>query len=134
MFRRRPLVLRAYLNRDGSHHTLCPVAALRNFINVTDKFKSRFLFVNPLTGARCNKGHISYHFKRLVSLAQPGVYARFQDLRKMASWKAFFNNMSIPSIRNRGFWKCNNALAKRYLSGAVPLSRPCVALGQVCHS
>ena len=133
LFRRRPIVLKAFLNRDGSHHTLCPVACLKRYIQATNKFKSRFLFVNPVSGARCNKSSIVYFFRKLISLAQPGAYSRFQDLRKLASWKAFWAKMSIPSIRNRGFWKSNSALARRYLAGATPLSNPCVALGEVCH-
>ena len=133
LFRRKPLVLRAFLNRDGSHNTLCPVICLRNYLNATSKFNSRFLFVNPLNGVRCNKGRIVYYFRKLISLSQPGVYCRFQDLRKLSSWRAFFARMSVGSIRNRGFWKCNSALSRRYLAGAVPSSRPCVAFGEVCH-
>ena len=66
-------------------------------------------------------------------MSQPGVYSRFQDLRKLASGKAFWAKMSVVTIRNRGFWQSNSALAHRYLAGAVALSRPCVTLGQVCH-
>ena len=133
LFRRKPMVLKAFLNRDGTHHTLCPVACLRSYLNVTSKFKSRFLFVNPVSGARCNRGSIIFHFRKVISLSQPGVYGRFQDLRKLASWKAFWAKMSVPRIRERGFWRGNSALSRRYLANARPSSRPCVALGEVCQ-
>ena len=132
LFRRSPLVLKAFLNSDGTHHTLCPVACLRQYLNATSKFKSRSLFINPVTGAVCNKGRIVYHFRKLIELAQPGTYSRFQDLRKLSSWKAFWGKMTTSRIRSRGFWRGNSALARRYLAGARPSSHPCVALGEVC--
>ena len=88
-FRRRPLVVYALFKRDGSPHALCPVNTLRLYLNFTNHFNSRKLFVNPLSGVPCNKGRICHYFLSLIRSAQPGAFARFQDLRKFASWKAF---------------------------------------------
>ena len=133
LFRRQPMVIKALVNRDGSHHKLCPVKCLFDYLSVTSKFKSSSLFINPYSGAPCNRARIVFYFRKLVSLAQPGVYSRFQDLRKLSSWKAFWSRMTISTIRHRGFWKSNSALARRYLAGSFPSEVTCVALGEVCN-
>ena len=91
------------------------------------------LFVNPSSGVVCNKGSINYFMRKLVRMSQPGVYTSFHDLRKFSVWKAFWSNMSWSSIRARGFWRSNAALAGRYLPMSTPSSFNCVALGEVCN-
>ena len=93
-FRHRPMVIKALLKRDGSHHALCPVNALFMFLNATKSYKGPRLFFNPRSDVQCNAGHINYFVRKLVRLSQPGVYARFHDLRKFAAWNAFWNGMS----------------------------------------
>ena len=132
-FRRKPLVINALFNRDGSPHCLCPVNTLKLYLESTDHFNKNKLFINPHSGVPCNQGKIRYYFASLVRLAQPGVFARFQDLRKFASWKAFWSNMTWSSIRTRGFWRSNSALGRRYLQGSFPLAVNCVALGRESH-
>ena len=132
LFRRKPMVIKALLNSDGSHNILCPVRCLHEYILATDKFRTTALFVNPISGASCNRGRIVYYFRKLIDLAQPGVYARFQDLRKLSSWKAFWSRMTVSSIRYKSFWKSNNDLVKRYLAGSFPIRTKSVAMGEVC--
>ena len=50
------------LKRDGSHHALCPVKALRVYLDITSNFNSSKIFVNPVSGLACDKGRISYFF------------------------------------------------------------------------
>ena len=133
-FRRRPMIVKALLKRDGSHHALCPVNALSLYLNATRHMVGPRLFFNPNSGVQCNSGHINYYVRKLIRLSQPGVYARFHDLRKFASWKAFWNGMTWGDIRVRGFWRTNYVLARRYLVGATPSHVPCVALGEVCNN
>ena len=133
VFRRKPMVVKAFFNSDGTRNPLCPVKALHSYVKATDHFKRSALFINPVSGAPCNRGSITYHLRTLIGLAQPGVYSKFHDLRRLSSWKAFFARMSVSSMRYRGFWKSNSALARRYLVGTRPSSRACVALGAVCH-
>ena len=132
-FRRNPISIPALFKRDGSPHALCPVDTLRNYLRVTDRFGVNKLFVNPITGVPCNKGRISFYFVRLVRCAQPGSFPVFHDLRKFASWNAFWAKMSWSSMRARGFWRSNSSLGRHYLQGAFPWSVNCVALGRVSH-
>ena len=127
------MIVKALLNSDGSHHVLCPVKCLYEYVAATNKFRSSALFVNPISGVPCNRDRIVYFFRKLITLAQPGVFARFQVLRNLASWKAFWSRITVSSIKYRGFWKSNNALARRCLAGSTPSNETCVALGEVCH-
>ena len=132
-FRRSPMTINGLFKRDGSPHCLCPVDTLRKYIDLTTRFRTSKLFVNPSTGVPCNKARIRFYFCSLIRQSQPGVFARFHDLRKFASWKAFWTNMTWSSIRSRGFWRSNSALGRRYLQGSFPLAVECVALGRVSH-
>ena len=132
-FRRKPMTVYALFKRDGSPHALCPVDTLRKYLDMTNHCNSSKLFVNPTTNVPCNKGRIRYLFTSLIRLSQPRAFARFHDLRKFASWGAFWANMTWSSIRARGFWRSNSALGRRYLQGSVPMAIECVALGRASH-
>ena len=43
-FRRKPMVVKALLKRDGSHHALCSVYTLSLYLDVTKRCKCRRLF------------------------------------------------------------------------------------------
>ena len=120
----------AIFNKDGSPHALCPVNALRLYLNCTKNCKSNKLFVNPVSLAPCNKGRIVYYVRKLIRITQPGIYAKFHDFRILSSWKAFWAKMSWSSMRAQGFWKSNLALSNFYLKGSVPSNSACVALGR----
>ena len=119
----------ALFKRDGSHSPLCPVKALKAYLELTSHFNSEKLFLNPVSGVPCNKGRISFYFLSLVKLSQPDVMASFHDLRKFSAWKAFWANMTWSSMRARGFWRSNLALGLRYLRGSFPTAGSCIALG-----
>ena len=132
-FRRRPVNIQAFIKRDGTHHPLCPVQCLRMYLSVTRKFNNKpYLFLNPITGARCNRGRIRYLIRKLIRITQPDIYTTFHDLRKFACWKAFWSNMSPGDIRNVGFWRSNSAVIRSYIQGSAPVNVPFVALGRAC--
>ena len=133
-FRRNPVKIQAFIRRDGSHHPLCPVKALKEYLKVTKKFDNRqYLFLNPDTGARCDKVRVRFLIRSLIRMTQPAIYTRFHDLRKFSCWKAFWSNMSPGNIRNIGFWRFNSAVVRSYIQGAVPLNVPFVAMGRACN-
>ena len=129
-FRRQPMKLVAIFKRGGLPHPLCPVNTLRLYLNLTRNASSDKLFVNPLTLNPCNKARIVYCFRKLIRFAQPGVYAKFHDLRIMSSWVAFWDSMSWSNLKVKGFWKTTSALGKHYLSKSFPVKGRCMALGR----
>ena len=131
--RRSPVTISAFIKRDGTHHDLCPVLALSQYLTLTKKYDNRhFLFLNPETGSRCDKGRIRYVIRKLIRQTQPDAYSRFHDLRKFSCWKAFWAKMSLSDIRNVGYWRSNSALVRSYLQGSVPTEGACIAMGRAC--
>ena len=132
-FRRTPVTVQAFIKRDGTHHPLCPVLALRQYLDMTRQFDNRhYLFLNPVSGARCDRGRVRFLIRKLIRKTQPGAYSRFHELRKFSCWKAFWAKMSLGNIRNVGFWRSNSAVVRSYLQGSVPINVPFVAMGQAC--
>ena len=129
-FRRMPMKVLAIFNRDGSPHPLCPVNALRLYLDCTKNCKSSKLFVNPESLAPCNKGRIVFYIRSLIRMSQPDAYSKFHDFRILSSWHAFWANMSWSILRARGFWKSNRALSNFYLRGSTPSQSACVAFGR----
>ena len=124
-FRRKPILVKALPKSSRNiPNPLCPVHWLWVYLQKTDYFRGEKVFFNPNTLSVCNAGRISYYLRKLISISQPGVYARGHDLRKMACWLAFWSGMSLKYIREKGFWKTNSAILKCYLPGSVPLHYP----------
>ena len=133
MNRRSPVTISAFLKRDGSHHALCPVKALSQYMTLTRKYDNRqYLFLNPETGSRYDSGRVRWIIRKLIRRTQPGVYSRFHDLRKFSCWKAFWAKMSLSNIRNIGYWRSNSALVRSYLQGSTPPENSFVAMGRAC--
>ena len=134
LFRRQPMVISALFKRDGSRHSLCPVYCLSTYLLRTRAFVGDKVFFNPASGVQCNRGRMNFYVRKLVKVTQPGIYARFHDLRKFSVWTAFWNQMRFKDLRSRGFWRNNSVMARRYLYKATPSKSPCVALGVVCNT
>ena len=98
---------------------------------VTRHIHAANLCVNRRTLVPCTKARISQLIHRVVKWSQPGVYARAHDLRKFATFQAFFSHMSLKHIRVSGFWSSNYTIPSRYLPLNVRPSQPCVTLGRV---
>ena len=133
-FRRTPVTIQAFIKRDGSHHPLCPVLALNQYLKDTRRFDDRhYLFLNPDSGTRCDRGRVRWLMRKHIRLTQPEAYTKFHDLRKFSCWKAFWSKMSLGNIRNVGFWHSNSAVVRSYLQGSTPPNASFVAMGQACN-
>ena len=54
------------------------------------RFDNRhFLFLDPSTGARCDKGRVRYLIRKLITMTQPGVYASLHELRSLHAGRPF---------------------------------------------
>lgn len=129
-FRRNPVFINALPNLGSNvPNPICPVHWLFVYLQKTDHFRGDKLFYNPDSLVPCNAGRISFYIRKLINLAQPGVYAKGHDLRKMACWLAFWSGMRLKRIRERGFWRTNSAILKCYLPDSIPSDIKAVALG-----
>ena len=133
MFRRRPVVINGLFKRDRTRHALCPVFTLHTYLVRTRNFTGDRIFFNPVSGIQYGCSRLNVLVRKLVRESQPGVYARFHDLRKFSAGNAFWANLTFKSIRSMGFWRSNAVLASRYLCNTVPSGREFVAMGVGCN-
>ena len=123
----RPVSFSAWLV-DGGHHALCPVAALRKYIDATSQSECAALWVMPVSLLPLATKDIAGHLVRLIGMADPSSDPKAGHVRKYASSIAFFRSFDVEAVRLAGQWSSSYSFVTRYL---VPHLRdvPCVALG-----
>ena len=98
---------------DGS--ILCPVEALRLYLDVTKRSNSNKLFLNPSSGAPLNAGTLSSWLCTSIKFLLPDVNCHGHDTRKVAFSMAWARGISAEDIVKKGFWSNVNVFVKRYL-------------------
>ena len=123
----RPVSFSAWLV-DGGHHALCPVAALRKYIDATSRSACQALWVDPGSLSPLSTKDIAARLVRLIRMVDPTSDPKANQVRKYASSLAFFRSFDIEAVRLAGQWSSSASFVSRYL---VPHLRdvPCVALG-----
>ena len=114
--RLQPVVVPAWLVQ-GRHHSLCPVAALKAYLDASSELPPHFLF--SLEGGRhLSARRISTRLKQLIEEAEPGSFPRAHDIRGAASSLAFLRTHSVSRVTERGQWSSSRSFVTRYLSHA----------------
>ena len=119
----------ALLNADGSHHELCPVQSLKEWLEKTSSYEGNKIFINPLTMKPMTSASVSRHLVEIINTADPGKFAKGHDVRKIATSLAWTRGLPMPSIIKRAFWKSSNIFIRKYLNPIKTPLGPCVALG-----
>ena len=123
--RRGPAIIKPLL--DGSD-LLCPAKALSYYLRLTETARSYHFFVLPVNLGKWNIAAMRLSIVRLIKSAQPHSFPSAHDLRKMATFLAFYFNMSISSINNKVGSKSHNIFRKKYLCEVHELLHTCAAL------
>ena len=79
--RRDPIIIQDLLGDDGTPHSLCPVGALRRYLNVTKDFQDGPLFLHPTSCKPLSKPQISVRICSLIKESQPGSFPHAHDVR-----------------------------------------------------
>jgi len=117
------------LVQNNTRHALCPVAALERWLRRTRKVHPSFVWGNPRTGNRLNRGTIAKLICHLIKKADPGSIPHAHDVRKVAASLAWCRGVPLPTILERAFWGSSNVFANHYLGPTNPKPGACVALG-----
>ena len=72
-FHRRTMIVNGLCKRDDTHHALCPVNALREYLLFTNHWNSSRHFISPTSGVDCNKGQVNCYVRKLIRFSQPRV-------------------------------------------------------------
>ena len=113
---------------DGEHHALCPVAALRSYIDATSRSACQAVWVDPVSLLPLSTKDIAGRLVRLIRLADPSSCPKAHQVRKYASSLAFFRSFDVEAVRLAGQWSSSASFVTRYLLPHLS-DVPCVALG-----
>lgn len=116
MQRTPPNILIDALGTDkGKRHSLCPVRALRKWLQVTEHEGSESVFINPRSKKPLNRGSISLALVRLINSAIPNSFAKAHDIRKISASLAWIRGVSPQDITKFMFWTSSSTFISKYL-------------------
>ena len=127
--RMRPVTVPAWFE-DSSHHPLCPVAALKAYLDATRQSPGQLLWVDPVSFRPLKTVDLSRSLTEVIRLADPSAPAKAHDLRKFASSLAFFRCFDVDAVRQAGQWASSDSFVTRYLLHHLR-DVPCVAMGSL---
>ena len=112
------IIIRALLNKDGSHHRLCPVNALHFWLNHSQEWGSDAVFLDSKSHPPLDSVRISSCLVRTINLAIPRSFAKAHDVRKISASLAWARGVPPQDIIRNMFWKSSTVFVKKYL---IPL-------------
>ncbi len=131
-----PIELAAFTASPGERraHTLCPVRAVRSYMDRTQSFRrSDQLFVSwaePRRGQPVTKQRLAHWVVEAIALAyksrdlQPPAGLRAHSTRGMAASWALFRGVSVQDICSAASWSSPLTFVRFYM---LDVSGPCVA-------
>lgn len=119
------IVIPALLHPNKSHHALCPVKALKRWLQVSAPWGSDSIFVNPHSKRPMNRGAISLQLVKTINSALPDVFAKAHDVRKISASLAWARGVSPQDITKFMFWTTSSVFIAKYLS-PISDTQPCV--------
>ena len=125
--RLEPFIIPAWLG-GGARQSLCPVLALRSYINDTSNAPLDHLFVFPRSGKACSRRQIVNLLKEIIIEGDPGSQPQSRDLRSFSASLAYFRLFDVDRTQVQGQWKSSHSFCNNYFKENLP-DVPCVAMG-----
>ena len=111
-------------------HALCPVRSLETYLKLSKDAESVKLFVHPENLKDLPLSKLRYYMCKFIRLANPNVFPKTHDLRKLATSYAFFKSMNTDEICDVVGWSSIRVFKKHYLKQIEALSSSIVCLGK----
>ena len=108
----------------GQVSNLCPVAAIKQYLTMTDKHKSGCLFINPKNGRAMTLSQLRYHICSLITEADPDTRARVHDIRKYAASLTLQQDMLVGDLIQDFNWSSPATFYKFYFMQTEHPGRP----------
>ena len=121
-----PIVLRAWLD-GASPHPLCPVEALRQYVEASPRPSHTRLFLWPASGKPLSRLHISQWLCRTIEAADPGKAPKGKDVRAMSATLAFLRHYSLDRTLQEGQWASDRSFVRHYLDQSLQ-AVPCTSM------
>ena len=128
--RRPPIFISRLKTEGGEPHLLCPVRSLERYISVTKESSSVKLFVHPVTLKELSISKLRFYLCKFIRMANPTVFPKTHDLRKLATSYAFFKSMCIEEICELVGWSSIRVFKRHYLKEIEAISSSLICLGR----
>ena len=119
--------IRTLVGSNGQVSKICPVLAIKQYLNKTNKHKTGCLFLNPRSGRAITLSQLRYQICSLITEADPDTRAKVQDIRKYAASITLQQDMLVDLIEDFN-WSPPATFYKFYFmqteSPGMPVSTP----------
>ena len=124
----------AWKLQNGSHHSLCPVNALKKYIKASGDLRSDGspLWIHNLNQPRLGPEKLSKLICEIVEKADPGKSPKGHDVRKYATTLAYMQSGNTQTVTQMGQWSSSFCLKYHYFIQSLK-STNCVAMGIQTH-
>ena len=127
--RMKPTVIPALWQGD-THHALCPVAALKAYMQASGSQSEGNLWIWPTSGRPCTPSNLAKVIVAVIEAADPGSAPTAHEVRKYASSLAFLRSLDIEEVQEAGQWASCSTFITNYLNTQLQDTR-CVAMGSL---
>ena len=110
---------------NGDISKICPVKALKEYLQTTINKPTGKLFLSPTNHDRpLTVQQLSSHISALIRLAEPGSKAKVHEVRKYAASYSFAETMIVGDLVSALEWSGPAVFYKHYFTQTETLSRP----------
>ena len=106
--------IRTLLGSDGQLSKICPVSAIRQYLNMTHTQKSGCLFLNPRNSRALTLSQLKYQICSLITEADPNTRAKVHDIRKYAASISLQQDMIVGDLIEDFNWSSAATFYKFY--------------------
>ena len=111
--------------KDGTVSNICPIAALKKYLQNTSKTKTGSLFLKPNNHKeKFTVQGLSTQICSVILQADPSARAKIHDVRKYAASCALAETMLVGDLVSAMNWTSPGTFMKFYLTQTEPLTRP----------
>ena len=112
-------------SNTGDISKICPVRALKDYLQTTNSKSTGKLFLSPTNHDRhLSIQQLSSHISALIKLAEPGSKAKVHEVRKYAASHSFAETMIVGDLVSALEWSGPAVFYKHYFTQTETLSRP----------
>ena len=94
---------------------LCPVKALREYLDATQGKSELSLFLHPVSFKPLNAGRLAFFLTKAIEWLLPGCLAEAHDTRRLSTTGAFMSGVTIGNIIAAASWRSVNTFTTKYL-------------------
>ena len=118
---------------DGQTSQICPVSAIKRYLEITKESKVRSLFLNPKNRKAISLSLLRHHICSLITEADPDTRAKVHDIRKYAASLTLQQDMLVGDLIKDFNWSTPAMFYKFYFMQTEHPGRPVSPCQDQCN-